>query len=182
MLNFNFSPFPVLETDRLILRQLTLDDAKDMLRMRSKPETMRYIPRPVMQTIDEALALIQLMNDRIAANDNINWAVTLKGEDKMIGFIGYPRISKEDHRGEIGYLLDPDYHRRGITFEALAPIFKYGFEVMGFHTIEAVIDPGNTASENLLIKYGFAKEAHFRENLLFDNRWLDSVHYTLFRK
>jgi len=65
----------------------------------------------------------------------------------------------------------------GIIGEAMGSVLQYGFEEMKLHSIDAVIDPANKASENVLIKAGFQKEAHFRENCLFEGKWLDSVHY-----
>ena len=59
MLQFNFTPFPVLNTNRLILRKLLPSDADNILAMRSIPEVMQYIGRPLMQTQQEALELIE---------------------------------------------------------------------------------------------------------------------------
>ncbi len=123
-----------------------------------------------------------MINRSVAKNESINWAITIKGNPELIGIIGFVRISKEGHRGEVGYMLDEAHHQKGIMHEALVAVLKYGFNEMGFHTIEGVIDPGNTASEKLLLKNGFIKEAYFRENLLFEDKWMDSVHYTLFSK
>ena len=53
MLNINFNPFPNLETDRLVLRQLNGNDAEAVLKMRGNPETMKFIPRPLHKNIDE---------------------------------------------------------------------------------------------------------------------------------
>jgi [ribosomal protein S5]-alanine N-acetyltransferase len=180
MLELNFTPFPVLETERLLLREVKLDDVDEMYRMRTDPEMMRYIPRPLAKSNEDVEKIIRMMSQGIAKNESINWAITSKGEDKLIGVIGYVRISKESHRGEIGYMLDSLHHGKGIMNEALQTILSYGLEMLKFHTIEGVIDPGNIASEKLLLKNGFVKEAHFRENLLFEGKWLDAVHYTLF--
>jgi ribosomal-protein-alanine N-acetyltransferase len=180
MPEINFNPFPVLYTERLILRQVHEDDADDLFRMRSDREIMRFIPRPLATKREDALTLIRTMNYEGAKNNSINWAMSFKDQQGLIGIIGYPRVSKEGRRGEIGYLLDKAHQGKGIMHEALVAVLSYGFLQAGFHTIEAVIDPDNIASEKLLLKNGFVKEAHFRENLYFEGRWLDSVHYTLF--
>jgi ribosomal-protein-alanine N-acetyltransferase len=182
MLELNFNPFPVLETERLILREVRLEDATELFRMRSNPRTMQYIPRPVAKTKSDATKLIRTMKRGIAKNEGINWTITFKQDPKLIGIIGYYRISKESYRGEVGYILAEEHHGKGIMNEALEVVLKHGFEKMGFHTIEGVIDPGNIASEKLLLKNGFVKEGHFRENLLYEGQWLDSVHYTLFKQ
>ena len=88
-------------------------------------------------------------------------------------------MKKEDDRAEIGYMLHPKFHKQGIMQEAIIPVMKYGFTKMNLHSIEAVIDPRNKASENILKKNKFTKEAHFKENMLFNGEYLDSVHYSI---
>ena len=182
MLNTHFDPFPTLTTDRLVLRKLSLDDAEAMFSMRSDAKMMAYIPRPLAKTVDDATTLIQTMLDGLEKQESIVWAMSLKNDPKLIGTIGFWRLKKEDFRAEIGYLLHADYWQKGITFEALQPVLKYAFEGMNCHSIEAVIDPENVASERLLKKCGFVKEAHFKENGFFDGRFLDSVVYSLLKK
>ena len=67
-----FSPFPVLETERLLLRQLRNSDTADVFVMRSDPEVMQYIPRPLAVTHADAAALIEMMNDFIEKGEKIN--------------------------------------------------------------------------------------------------------------
>mgnify|MGYP003533459009 FL=1 len=66
--------------------------------------------------------------------------------------------------------------------EALDKALQFGFRTLNFHSIEAVIDPRNTASENLLVKANFKKEAHFKENFFYNNEFLDTVIYSLLKK
>lgn len=180
MVEVQTNPFPVILTERLVLRQISNDDVQAVFDMRSDPTTMQYIPRPVALTLEDAMATIRVMELAQQKKESINWAITFAGDNRLLGIIGYPRMDKEHRRGEIGYMLHRDFHRQGIMNEAIAPIIEHGFNKMGFHTIEGVIDPDNIASENLLLKNGFVKEAHFRENTLFEGRWLDSVHYVIF--
>lgn len=178
MLTINFSPFPILETERLILRRVLPSDVKEMFELRSNPETMKYIPRPLLTNHEEALAHIQMMEDKIETNEGINWAITLKGDDKMIGVIGHYRIKPEHYRAEVGYMILPEYHGKGITTEAVQCVVDYGFNRMQLHSIEGVIDPENGASEKVLQKCGFVKEAHFKENEYFDGKFIDAVVYS----
>lgn len=178
MLTINFSPFPILETERLILRRVLASDVKEMFELRSNPETMKYIPRPLLTNHEEALAHIQMMEDKIETNEGINWAITLKGDDKMLGVIGHYRIKPEHYRAEVGYMILPEYHGKGITTEAVQCVVNYGFNTMQLHSIEGVIDPENGASEKVLQKCGFVKEAHFKENEYFDGKFIDAVVYS----
>ena len=178
MLTINFSPFPILETERLILRRVLPSDVKEMFELRSNPETMKYIPRPLLTNHEEALAHIQMMEDKIETNEGINWAITIKGDDKMLGVIGHYRIKPEHYRAEVGYMILPEYHGKGITTEAVQCVVDYGFNTMQLHSIEGVIDPENVASEKVLQKCGFVKEAHFKENEFYDGKFIDAVVYS----
>ncbi len=179
MLTFNFSPFPVLQTENLILNRLTNDDIDDFFAMRSNIGSMQYIARPLAKTKQDAIEVIEKTNKIVDNNEGINWAIRYKNNSKLMGTIGFYRAMPENHRAEIGYQLHPDFHRKGIMSEAIKEVIKYGFDEMKLHSILAVIDPRNVASETLLQKNGFIKEAHFKEDFLFEENFLDSVHYSL---
>lgn len=179
MLQFSFSPFPVLETENLILRQIHLDDDNEVFEIRSNPETMKFIPRPLAETIEDARKFITECNAGIEKKELINWAIARKDDNKLIGMIGFFRMQPENFRGEIGYILNPNFQGKGFMKEALDKALSYGFETMKFHSIEAVIDPRNNASEKLLQKSDFEKEAHFKENFFHNGQFLDTVIYSL---
>jgi len=179
MLYRNFNPFPNLETERLHLRRVNYKDVNEIFALRSNIETMQYIPRPLVQTKEEALAHIAMIDEKIGTQEGINWAITLKDNPKLIGIIGYYRIKPEHFRAEIGYMLLPDYQGTGIITEAVKVILNYGFKIMKLHSVEAVIDPENFASERVLQKNGFVKEAHLKEYEYYDGKFLDTVIYSI---
>jgi ribosomal-protein-alanine N-acetyltransferase len=182
MLSINFHPFQNLETERLFLRRLNENDANEVFALRSNPEIMKYIPRPLAKTKEDALAHITLINEKIEDNTGINWGITIKGNDKIIGIIGHYRIQPENHRAEIGYMSLPEYYGKGFITEAIKVVVEYGFEQMNLHSIEAVIDPENKPSERVLQKNVFVKEAHILENELWDGKFLDTVIYSLLKR
>ncbi|GAQ49897.1 putative ribosomal-protein-amino-adic N-acetyltransferase (fragment) [Flavobacterium psychrophilum] len=143
---------------------------------------MKYIPRPLITTIDEAMGHVKMIQDKIETNEGINWAITLKGNPKMIGIIGHYRIKWEHFRSEIGYMLLPEYHGKGIVTQAIQLIVSYGFDEMKMHSLEAIIDPKNTASAKVLEKNNFVKEAHLLQNEFYDGKFLDTVIYSLLKK
>jgi [ribosomal protein S5]-alanine N-acetyltransferase len=179
---FSFLPFINLESDRLLLRQITPDDVQEAFELRSNPETMKYIPRPLVTNHEEALAHIKMIQDKIENNEGINWAITLKPNNKLLGIIGHYRIKWEHYRSEIGYMLLPEAHGKGIATEAIKLIVDYGFEKMNMHSLEAIIDPDNLGSAKVLEKNGFIKEAHFKENEFYNGKFIDSVIYSLLKK
>ena len=85
-------------------------------------------------------------------------------------------------RGEIGYALKPEYWGKGFMTEALKTIIDFGFHKMNLHSIEANVNPKNQKSKKLLKRLGFRKEAYFRENYLFEGKFLDSEIYSLLKK
>ncbi len=182
MLTINFLPFQNLETERLLLRRLDENDVNEVLELRGNPETMKFIPRPLAKTKEDALGHITMINEKIDNNMGINWAITLKGNLKLLGIIGHYRIQPENYRAEIGYMLLPEFHGQGIVSEAIKTVVDYGFDVMQLHSIEAVIDPGNIASEKVLQKNGFVKEAHLLENEFAEGKFWDTVIYSLLKK
>lgn len=182
MLEFNFTPFPNLETHRLNLRRLISTDVNEILALRSNPEIMKFIPRPLITTQEEALEFIITMDTTIDSNTVINWAITTKENDQLIGMIGYYRMKPENYRAEVGYILSAEYHGQGIMTEALQRVVQFGFEEMGLNSIEAVIDPENIASEKVLLKTNFEKEAYFKEYQFFVGKFFDSVFYSLLKK
>lgn len=177
-LNTDFSIFPVLETTNLLLREVSNKDVDEVFFLRSEKELMKYIPRPLAKSKEDAMERINMFREIKEKGDGINWAITQKGNDKLIGIIGLYRINKENFRSEVGYMLHPSFHGKGIIQEALKKVIEFGFE-SGFHTLTAIIDPRNTASEKVLQRANFIKEAHFKEDCYFEGEFLDSVHYSL---
>ena len=176
---FSFLPFPNLESERLVLRQITPDDVNEIFALRSNPETMKYIPRPLVTTIDQAMEHIKMIQDKIVSSEGINWAITEKVNPKMIGIIGHYRIRWEHFRSEIGYMLLPEYHGKGIITEAIQLMVRFGFDDMKMRSLEAIIDPANLASAKVLEKNNFIKEAHIKENVFYDGKFLDTVIYSI---
>jgi ribosomal-protein-alanine N-acetyltransferase len=182
MLHIDFSQFPELKTERLILRRMTEADAEEVFRMRRDETLLQFIQRPVAKSLDDALELIRMVDRGIQSNQSINWGITLKEENKVIGVAGIVRTTPEHHRAEIGYLLAGEHQKKGIISEALKEILAYGFLKMNLHLIEAVTDPRNTASISVLKKLGFTMDGHFREHTLHEGKFWDSMHFSLLAK
>ena len=182
MLNFNFTPFPNVETERLILDRITENDLTEIFELRSNPETMKYIPRPLVKDYEGALEHIRMIDEKIEDNSGINWSIRLKDNPKLLGIIGFYRMQPENYRSEIGYILSPDHHGKGIVTEAVNRLIEFGFEDLKLHSIEAIIDPENHASEKVLQKCGFVKEAHLKESDFWEGKFRDKVIYSLLEK
>jgi len=182
MITPNFNPFPELQTERLLLSRLSLSDASEVFRMRSNPEVMRYINRPLPQSIADAEAWISMILAALENNDGITWKLSTKEEpQKLIGTAGLWRIEKENDRAEIGYMIEPAFHGRGLMSEAVKPILDYGFDVLKLHSIEGLIDPRNIGSARVLEKTGFTLEAVLKENYRVRDEYGDTGIYTIWK-
>ena len=121
MLYLRFDPFPVLETGRLILHALTLENSGDIFLLRGNPRAMKYIGKPTLQTLWEAEQLIVAYQENVRDKIGITWGITLKTENTgLVGTIGFHKIDKPNYRAEIGYILHPDQWgpAPGSAFEA----------------------------------------------------------------
>ncbi len=176
MLEINFAPFPVLQTERLMLRQIASTDAPALFDLRTNPDAMKYIGRPIPKSIDEVNELITKMMD---VSERIQWAICINPRSQLIGTIGYHIIQKEHHRAEIGYMLHPAFWGKGIMNEAIASVVNFGFDAMNLHSIEARIDPANIKSAGILKKQEFIKEGYFKESYYYNGIYVDSEIYSL---
>jgi len=182
MLHLNLNPFPNLETERLTIHELTPENAGDVFLLRSNPIAMKFIGKPLLQSVDDAEELIEAYRFNVRKNIAVNWGITLKSENNgLVGTIGFHRIEKEHFRAEIGYILHPDQWYKGIMNEALAKVLNYGFSVLKLHSIEAKVNPDNRQSGKLLQKNGFIKEGYFKQNFYSDGQFYDTEIYSLIR-
>jgi len=159
MLNLNFNPFPVIDTERLVLRQLAAADAAELFYIRTHPDVLRYTNMAVHQNVAQTQAYIELILGNELRGESIMWAMTLKDDPKIIGTICFWNIEPENDLAEIGYILDPDLHGKGLMGEAVSAVVAYGFDAMKLQTIIAELHKDNLASVQLLIRRGFVKKS-----------------------
>lgn len=151
----SFTPFPILATERLILRQLEIQDEHEIFFLRSDERVNKYLVAPKPRTVEEAREFINKINTGIINNEWAYWGITLKDENKLIGTICFWHISIEENKAEIGYVLHPDLQGKGIMQEAFVKVIGYGFEKMKLGSAEAVLNPDNSRSIALLKRNGF---------------------------
>ncbi len=183
MLQLNFTPFPEIATARLVLRKLTIADAADFLAVRSNENVIKYIDKEPPQNIDEAKALIEKITTNLNNTDGITWGICLKeNKEQLIGTVGFWQIIKPHYRAEIGYMLHPDFWKKGLMKEAVDAALDFAFNTMKLHSIQANINPHNAASAALLNKLNFEREAYFKEDYFYRGQFLDSAIYSLLNK
>lgn len=176
------STFPVLETDRLILRQVYTYDAESVLRYLSDQEVMKYYGLEPFDTINDALDEISWYQSIFEENTGIRWGITIKNQNEVIGSCGFLNMVPKHYRSEIGFELSKDYWGQGIASEALKAICKYGFEQLNLQRIEALIEPPNQSSQRLVERLGFIREGLLRNYEFTSGKFDDLYMYSLLRK
>ena len=164
-----------LKTERLYLRPLGMQDDAGMFAMLSDPESMRYWCKAPIKTISEAQQVLRKDVESDAKGNSMCWAILLKSSEQMIGKCILFQYSAANRRAEVGYILNRDYWRQGLMFEALNAMTGFAFKRLNIHRLEADVDPGNTGSLALLEKLGFKREGTFKDRWRVYDEWQDSV-------
>ena len=152
-----FTTFPILTTERLTLRQLTIDDQQDVFALRSDPEINKYLKRQPTRTTEDALNFINQVNDNIKTHTSLYWAITLTETKTFVGTICLFDFSTEKSSCEIGYELMTKFQGQGIMTEAAQAVIEYVFQALKFKKIFAFTHYENQPSTKLLTKFKFVK-------------------------
>lgn len=177
-----FEKFPILKSERLLYRELHLNDASDLYFIESNDDVVKYMDKYKMESIEASKKYIKSCTENYKKREAIEWTIIEKNTNQYIGTIGFWKIIPEHCRGEIGYSLNPKYWKRGYMSESLKIIVHFGFSELNLHSVEANVNPKNANSIKLLERFGFKKEGYFRENFLFDNKFIDTVTYSLLER
>lgn len=154
--------FPLIETDRLILREVSKDDADDLLIYLSDKEVMKYMGLEPFNSVEDALDEIAWYKSIFEKETGMRWGISLKGQDKVIGSCGFLNRATQHYRAEIGYELSKEHWGKGIASEAIEAVISYGFKELNLHRIEALIEPLNLPSQKVLERKGFIREGLLR--------------------
>lgn len=172
--------FPIIETERLLLRQLVPNDAKDLFETFSSEEAMIHYGMYPYKDLEQAENLVTSFNESFKTDKAIRWGIELKSEQKIIGTCGFHNWHKRNKRSEVGYEINPKYWRRGYMIEALVEVLNYGFTELELNRIEAVVYPENLPSQESLLRLGFEKEGLLKEYMIFRDKPQDLLIYSLF--
>jgi ribosomal-protein-alanine N-acetyltransferase len=169
----NIDTSPVLETERLKLRQVTLEDANEVFFLRSDKDVGKYIARAPEKSIKDAENFITARQKDIKQHKISYWAITIKGNDTLVGSICLWNFTNNNTVAELGYDLHPDFQKKGIMNEALELVLNFGFNKLNFYQIEAFTQKKNLSSVALLKRHKFQQhpsrtDEGFPENIIFE--------------
>lgn len=150
-----YVPFRNLETPRLILRDIRMEDVQEYYeRLWGDGDVCRYLLHNPHQDIGESYEQIQEILQQYEAGKFYRWGITEKGDDSLIGIIGLVRIDEETSQCSFAYLLACDYWNRGYGTEALREVIRFAFEELELKRIVADHMAENPASGAVMRKAG----------------------------
>lgn len=177
-----FHKFPVMFTERLRLREVRMNDAKDIYSFKSDPlVTAPYCSEPYKDE-NQAIDWIKILLEGYKQKQHVMWMIALKEDDRVIGDCSLWHLDILSECGELGYELHHDYWKRGLASEAVDAIINYGFTTMNLNRIEADPFEKNDSSSELLEKFGFKREGNLRERRFFRGEFFDQLYYGLLKK
>ena len=174
-----FAPFPVIATDRLVLRRLdttNLEDAATYFGDRTVGRHTTWQAYVIRLGLDRFMALLE---GSLAAREMALWAIRPVNAACAIGFCGFTVIAADDRRAEIGYAVARAYWGRGYAPEAARALIDYALSIVGFNRIEAYCSVGNAASLRVLEKIGMRREGILRQHTVIDGQLHDRAVYAV---
>lgn len=172
-------PFPVIRTRRLVLRELSREDAPALHAIWTDRDVLEFLVTDPFESLEQTTGMIDLLKGLRKPGEGIRWAVTRASDDSVMGTCGFHNWKREHARAEIGYELGKEFWRRGYMTEALSAILQYGFLAMALNRVEAFVTDGNEKSLGLLKKAGFVAEGCLRDyewaRGKFQDQWICSL-------
>lgn len=171
-----------LETERLILRALTPEDAPRIAELAGAREislTTMTVPHPY--THDDAVDFINGARHAMIQDEQATFAITLKPQGAMIGCIGVGN-DRRHQRGELGYWMGVPYWGKGYTSEAARRVVQFAFEDLGLNRVYASYFTHNPASARVMQKIGMTYEGTLRQHYRRWDEYKDAGFYGIIRE
>ncbi len=172
---------PTLETDRLILRKMTPDDAEAVFAYASDSEVSRYVLWETHRSIEDSRAFLDLTTSKYESGGEPDWGIVYKGDHHFVGTCGIVSWEPYHARAELGYALSRDYWGRSLMAEAVRAIISFGFKKMNLNRIEARCIAENVASARVMEKAGMLYEGTLRQRELVKGEHRDMKVYSILR-
>jgi [ribosomal protein S5]-alanine N-acetyltransferase len=169
---------PILATPRLRLRQFRLDDIDAMHACFGHAVAMRFWHHPAHTRRTQTEQVVRRCITSIPSKGRA-WAVADAGNDLCLGMVDYHNANVRHRSADIGYIIHPSHHRRGIATEAVGALLDFCFATLGLHRLTAFIEPDNTASRTLVERLGFRREGLLRETIFLEGAWRSHLVYAL---
>ncbi len=170
---------PRLTSARLELRPIEAGDVDALYAMFSDPEITRFWSSAAMTCREDAIALIEEINDYCQRGELMEWALCRWDQPGLIGTCSLGNLDRVNRRGEIGFALARPAWGHGYMTEILPVLVDHAFDTLNLHRLEADVDPRNTGSIRLLEGLGFQLEGRLRERWQVTGEVQDALFYGL---
>lgn len=181
MKNEEFIKCLPLETERLIIRKVSLTDVDLMLKMDKQETTQKYLGGVKSKTREERIEFLSKKMSKFDEGHASQLTVCLK-DNTPIGFTALS-INEKNNNAEVSYLFDSDYTGNGYCTESTKELIRIGFNTLKLHKIYADTVEGNISSKKVLEKLGFTLEGT-RRDAAYDantNTYKDFLDYGLLK-
>jgi ribosomal-protein-alanine N-acetyltransferase len=176
-----FKDIPLLETERLILRKLSMRDVNDVFEYASVPEIAKHVMWQHHRSIADSMHFLRAVILQYQNGMPSPWGIVYKENNKVIGTGGFHVWNAEHRKAEIGYALSPVYWNKGIMTEALKIMIKFGFDSLNLNRIEALCFVQNTTSERVMQKCGMTFEGILRQYTYIKEGFQDLKLYSILK-
>ena len=173
---------PTLETERLILRKMVLNDAEAVFAYASNSEVSRYTLWETHRSIEDSRALLEFATQKYENGGEPDWGIVYRGNGCLVGACGLVNWETEHARAEVGFVLSQEYWGRGLMPEAVRALISFGFERMNLNRVEARCIAENVASARVMEKAGMGYEGTLRQREYIKGAYRDINVYGILKK
>lgn len=173
--------FPIIKTKRLLLRQFVDTDLENVFKGLSHPDIIKYYGVSY-QTLEATKAQMKFFSDLENDGTGIWWAVCSVDNKVFFGGGGLNNLSKEHKKAEVGFWLLSDYWGMGIMTEAMPVICNYGFNELGIHRIEGIVETKNSLCKKAMTKLKFEHEGTMKECEIKNGNFISLDIYAKFKE
>jgi ribosomal-protein-alanine N-acetyltransferase len=168
-----------IETERLLLRPITMKDAPDIFAYASDPEVTKYVRFVTHKSLKDTHVFIRRVQASYKNGITPLWGMQSKATGRLIGALGFLQWPNPDQRAELGYVINRNVWGNGYVTEAAKAVCDFAFEKMNVNRIEAGTIVGHVASQRVLEKCGFKFEGELRQREFIKGRFIDVSMYSL---
>ncbi|CAM4406505.1 GNAT family N-acetyltransferase [Paenibacillus xylanexedens] len=178
---FRFDLFPLIQTERFILRSAEAGDSHDLLALYSDEAVVQYMPFTPFESVEDAQSEMNWYTKIFKEYTGLRWMIEDRETRKVIGTCGFLNYEDVHNRAEIGYDLRSSFWGRGVMTEVAHAVLHFGFTCMQLNKIEAKVEPENEASIRLLHKLNFQQEGVLRQHEFEKGRYIDLAVFSKLR-
>jgi RimJ/RimL family protein N-acetyltransferase len=169
-----------LETENLILREITESDWENIYVMQSEEEYVKFFPWDIRSEDYIKKLIVKFIKwQKESPRSQYQFLVELKEGSQFIGTGGIHHADSKNRSAETGLRLASKFWGKGYASEASKAMLEFGFNDLNLHRITAEIIADNIPAAERLNQLGMKYEGRFREHKIRDNKWYDSLRFAI---